>query len=310
MIASNSRHEPDYVERQDVHFVSRCIRYRVAPLAAHLDECERSHRRVASEGVESQRHAAIGAHVTRARDQAEDLIRSLRELGADVLPIPMIKIVAPDDKTTLVEVISSISEYDWLVFTSPNGVTTFFEYFFRQFHDMRDLGGARIAAVGPATAKKLKDLHLQVDLMPEEAIGSAVAEAFKEFESIENLKICLLRAEVANRDLPEVLEEQGAIVDDIALYQTLPETEDVDGVAASLREKGADWILFTSGSTVEHFHARFNLPELRSRFPGLRLATIGPETTKAMKALGVTPEVEARQHTADGLIDSVLKAQA
>ncbi len=119
-----------------------------------------------------------------------------------------------------------LNAYDWLVFTSPNGVTKFFEYFFKRFHDMRDLGGARIAAVGPATANKLKELHLQVDLMPDEALASEIAKAFAKFESIENLKICLLRAEVANRELPEALEALGAIVDDIACYQTVPETED------------------------------------------------------------------------------------
>ncbi len=122
-----------------------------------------------------------------------------------------------------------LNAYDWLVFTSPNGVTKFFELFFKRFHDMRDLGGARIAAVGPATANKLKELHLQVDLMPDEALGSEIAKAFAKFETIENLKICLLRAEVANRELPEALEALGAIVDDVACYQTLPETEDPTG---------------------------------------------------------------------------------
>src|SRR6185369_5037040 len=115
----------------------------------------------------------------------------------------------------LIDALLELNSYDWLVFTSPNGVAKFFEYFFRQFHDMRDLGGARIAAVGPATANKLKELHLQVDLVPAEAIGSEVAKAFAEFESIENLKICLLRAEVANPELPEALEALGGIVDDI-----------------------------------------------------------------------------------------------
>ena len=132
----------------------------------------------------------------------------------------------------------ALNAYDWLVFTSPNGVTKFFEYFFRRFHDMRDLGGARIAAVGPATANKLKELHLQVDLMPDEALAAKIAKAFAKFESIENLKICLLRAEVANRELPEALEALGAIVDDVACYQTVPETEDATGAAASLLRSG------------------------------------------------------------------------
>ena len=101
-------------------------------------------------------------------------------------------------------------------------MTTFFQYFFKKFHDMRDLGGARIAAVGPATANKLKELHLQVDLMPDEAVGMNIAEAFAEFESMENLKICIFRAEVANPELPAALEALGAIVDDIPLYRTVP----------------------------------------------------------------------------------------
>jgi uroporphyrinogen III methyltransferase/synthase len=94
-----------------------------------------------------------------------------------------------------------LNAYDWLIFTSANGVTKFFEYFFKQFHDMRDIGGVRIAAVGPATANKLKELHLQVDLMPDEALGAKIAKEFNKFETIENLKICLLRAQAANPDV-------------------------------------------------------------------------------------------------------------
>src|SRR5439155_16641290 len=155
--------------------------------------------------------------------------RQLREQGAEVLEIPTIKIEPPSVREDLVDALLELNAYDWLVFTSPNGVTTFFEYFFRRFHDMRDLGGARIAAVGPATANKLKELHLQVDLMPDEALAANIAEAFTAFESIENLKICLLRAEVANPELPAALEALGAIVDDVAYYKTVPETADPTG---------------------------------------------------------------------------------
>jgi uroporphyrinogen III methyltransferase/synthase len=171
---------------------------------------------------------------------------------------------------------------------------------------MRDLGGARIAAVGPATANKLKEYHLQVDLMPEEAIGIKIAAAFQKFESIENLKICLLRAEVANPDLPRALESLGAIVDDVACYRTEPNTEDPAGTAAKMLEQGADWITFTSGSTVENFHARFDLPKLVERYSQMRLASIGPETSKALAALGLKPAVEAKEHTIDGLVKAIV----
>src|SRR5262249_23473009 len=99
--------------------------------------------------------------VTRARDQAVQFSHRLSELGAEVLQVPTIKMEPPPRREGIVDALLELNSYDWLVFTSPNGVTTFFEYFFRQFHDMRDIGGCRIAAVGPTTAKKLKELHLQ-----------------------------------------------------------------------------------------------------------------------------------------------------
>jgi len=248
--------------------------------------------------------------VTRARGQAaSQLAGKFQELGAEVLEVPTIKIEPPTRREDVVDALLALNSYDWLVFTSANGVATFFEYFFRQFHDMRDIGGARIAAVGPATANKLKELHLQVDLMPDEAIGSEVAKAFAEFESIENLKICLLRAEVANPELPAALEAMGAIVDDIGCYKTVPETEDPSGTSAKLLEEGADWATFTSASTVEQFHMRFDLPQLLNKFPQLKLASIGPETSKAIAALGLKPAVEAKYHTIDGLVQSVLAAR-
>jgi uroporphyrinogen III methyltransferase/synthase len=246
--------------------------------------------------------------VTRRSEQAGSFARRLTELGADVLEVPTIKITSPKETDAIVDALLELNAYDWLVFTSVNGVTAFFDIFFRRFQDMRDIGGTRIAAVGPATAAKLRELHLQVDLTPDEATGKKIAAAFEKFQTIENLKMCLLRAEVANPDLPKALEELGAIVDDIAVYSTVAETEDPGEAGETLRESGADWITFTSGSTVEHFHARFDLPKLRKKFPGLKLASIGPETSKAIRALGLEPALEAKEHTTDGLIAALLKA--
>ncbi len=230
--------------------------------------------------------------VTRTREQTSQLAAQLAERGADVLEIPTIRIEPTDQKGTLVEVLSSIGEYDWLVFT-------------RAFQDVRDLGGVRLAAVGPATAAKLKELHFKVDVMPEKYVASAVAKAIHAHESVENLRVLLLRAEVANADLPKALEELGAIVDDVACYKTVPETDDLTGASAKLLEGGADWITFASSSAVENFNARFNLPDLLKKFPQARTASIGPETTKALAALGVKPTVEAKQHTIEGLVKAI-----
>ncbi|MGH7975190.1 MAG: uroporphyrinogen-III C-methyltransferase, partial [Limisphaerales bacterium] len=246
--------------------------------------------------------------ITRARGQMAKFSQKLSELGAEVLEIPAVKSVTPDNKHNFIDALLSLNSYDWLVFTSGNGVTTFFDFFFRRFQDLRDLGGAKIAAVGPVTAAKLRELHLQVDLMPEEFVGRKIAEAFAKHSGIENCKICLLRAENANRDLPDALEEMGAIVDDIGLYKTVAETEDFFGAAENFLERGADWVTFTSGSTVEFFHARFDLPKLLKKFPQMKIASIGPETSKAIRALKLEPAIEAKEHTTDGLLAALLKA--
>ncbi len=244
--------------------------------------------------------------VTRSREQASQLAQQLGELGAEILEIPTIKIAPPEARDSFVDALLELNSYSWLVFTSPNGVTAFFDLFFRQFKDLRDIGGVRIAAIGPATAAKLTELHLQVDVTPDEALASEIAGAIHKFEDVENLKICLLRAEVATPDLPKALEELGAIVDDIAVYKTVPETEDRTGAVAKLLEDGADWITFTSASTAEHFHARFDLPQLLRKFPQTQVASIGPETSKAIRALGVEPTVEAKKHTIEGLVETLL----
>jgi uroporphyrinogen III methyltransferase/synthase len=245
--------------------------------------------------------------VTRSRGQMAKFSHKLSRLGAEVLEIPAVKGVDPDNKQDFVDALLSLNAYDWLVFTSVNGVAVFFDLFFRQFHDLRDLGGAKIAAVGPATAAKLRELHLQVDVMPEEFVGRNIAEALAKHSSIENTKICLLRAQNANSDLPRALEELGAIVDDIGTYKTVAETEDFSGAAADFLEHGADWVTFTSGSTVEFFHARFDLPKLVKKFQQLKIASIGQETSKAVRALKLEPAVEAKEHTTDGMIAAMLR---
>ncbi len=244
--------------------------------------------------------------VTRTREQASRLSCRLRELGADVLEIPTIKIAAPKKKEILAEALAALGEYDWLVFTSPNGVTAFFDYFLRAFDDLRALGNLRIAAVGPATAEKIASLHLRVDAMPKKYLTSELIAAIEAVESIENLKILLARAEIANPELPRKLTDCRAIVDDVPVYQTLPEEEDRNGAAARLWKEGADWITFSSSSTVRHFHQRFPLARLKAKYLHLKLASIGPETSKALAELGEQPNVEASEHAIDGLVSAML----
>lgn len=246
--------------------------------------------------------------VTRSRDQAAPFAARLTELGADVLEIPTIRVGPPTERTAMVEALAGLGEYDWIIFTSPNGVDAFFNALFAAYTDIRSMGNLRIAAVGPATAARLHRLHLRVDAMPKEFLGKHVAKAIAETESLENLRVLIARAEVANPDLCRELEDQGAIVDDVAFYQTIAETADPGDAGSRLQEEGVDWITFTSGSTVEHFHARFDLRGLVARFPQLRLASIGPETTRVITGLGLKPAAEANPHTTDGLIQALIDA--
>jgi uroporphyrinogen III methyltransferase / synthase len=245
--------------------------------------------------------------VTRERDQARDFVRGLLEQGAEVLEIPAIRFGLPTEHRPVVDAIAGLNSYDWIVFTSANGVHWFFDAFFKAFQDLRDIGGVKIAAVGPATAARLRELHLQVDVVPKVHDARHLVNALNDFESVENLRFLLPRAEVATPELPRLLEALGGIVDDVAFYRTEPETE--AGVDASrlLTEAGADWVTFTSGSTVRNFHSRVDLHGLRDKFPRLKLASIGPETSEVLRELGSPPAVEADPQTTEGLIEAILR---
>ena len=245
--------------------------------------------------------------VTRNLREAGKLSEQLRELGAEVLEIPTIKILPPTRNEPLIEAITGIGSYDWIIFTSANGVEHFFDYFFKAFRDVRDLGSVRFAAVGPATAKKLREFHLNIDLMPKTYTAAATAKAMLAAQNVENISVLLARAESANPELPRLLEDKGAIVDDIAFYKTEPETADRNGAADDFEENSADWITFASSSAVRNFDARFGLAKRCADNPKLKLASIGPETTKALKELGLKPTAKAKEHTIDGLAAALLK---
>lgn len=240
--------------------------------------------------------------VTRTRQQAGDLVSRLRALGADAYEMPTIRLEPAPDKREFYETVAYSHAYDWIVFTSPNGVDAFFKAFFEIYHDARDLGAARIAAIGPATAARVRSFHLQVDVQPEKYVAEEVIKALQKETSVENLKILLPRAEGAREILAAGLAKLGAIVDDIPAYRTVPETEDICGGMKRYREEGADLVTFTSSSTAENFHA-LDFPA----HAGVCFASIGPVTSRTMKALGMPVDVEAKLHDIPGLVDAILK---
>lgn len=146
--------------------------------------------------------------VTRAPSKEDSLTQRLTEFGADILPIPVLRSDVTTRSRELVECILGIGEYDWVVFTSVRGVDAFFEAFFKAYKDIRSIGNVRIAAVGPATAERIKRLHLTVDAMPEAYRADQIKDAIHAHESVENIRILLARAEVANPELPKLLEKR------------------------------------------------------------------------------------------------------
>ncbi len=238
--------------------------------------------------------------VTRTRKQASVLSSKLRVLGAHVIELPTIRIEPPADLREFAELVQDAHIYDWIVFTSANGVEAFFNIFFKLYDDAREIGGARIAAIGPATAQRVKEFHLHVDLQPEEFVAEDIVREFKKQGSIENLKVLLVRGEKARDVLPKELSGLGAIVDQTCAYRTVPETRDASGARQRLANDGADLITFTSSSTVENFLA------LGLSWPkGMQVASIGPITSQTARDNGLKVDVEAKRHDIDGLVEAI-----
>jgi uroporphyrinogen III methyltransferase / synthase len=238
--------------------------------------------------------------VTRTRKQAGALTSQLRALGADVFELPTIRIEPPTDLREFAELVQDAHGYDWIVFTSPNGVDAFFEIFYKLYDDAREIGASKIAAIGPATAQRVRDFHLHVDLQPEEFVAESIIREFQKQGGVENLRILLARAEKARDVLPRELSKLGAIVDEAFAYRTVPETRDVTGARRRLLEEGADLITFTSSSTVENFLA-LGLPWPK----GMKIASIGPITSKTARDRGLKIDIEARRHDIEGLVEAI-----
>jgi uroporphyrinogen III methyltransferase/synthase len=238
--------------------------------------------------------------VTRTRKQASELSNRLRALGAEIVELPTIRIEPPTDLREFAELVQDAHSYDWVVFTSPNGVEAFFEMFFKLYDDAREIGGVRIAAIGPATTQRVKDYHLHVDLQPEEFVAEAIVREFAKQGGVENLRILIARAEKARDVLPKELSGLGAIVDEGFAYRTVPETRDATGARRRLLEEGADLITFTSSSAVENFVA-LGLPWPK----GMQVASIGPVTSKTAREQGLKIDIQARQYDIEGLVEAI-----
>jgi len=241
--------------------------------------------------------------VTRTRPQASALTERLLLLGADVLEIPTIRIVPVALGETERNKLAALSEhFNWLIFTSPNAVDLFFIELFKANSDLRHLGPVKIAAVGPATARKLTDLHLRVDLQPEIFTAEKLGESFSA-EKVRSARFCLPQGRLADPLLVNHLRERGGTVEEWTLYETQPEGEDPSGARARYLREGAHWITFTSSSTVENWHALQLQPASGAPRPGA--VSLGPVTSATLRKLGYEIAAQAPASTLDSLVGTI-----
>ncbi len=244
--------------------------------------------------------------VTRTRAQASELVACLSALGAECLECPTIRVVPPEDWAPLDAAIDRLKTYDWLVLTSVNGVSFFFDRLFERGKDVRALGHVRTVTIGPATAKRLRDFGVHSDIMPKTYRAESVIEAFKS-EEMQGKRVLLPRAKEARPILPVEVRKMGATVDEVPAYQTEPVRDNVDSLIHLLDGHSIDMVTFTSSSTVRNFRALFPDERFEGLMQGVVVATIGPITTDTARELGFHVDVEAEEYTIPGLCKAIVQ---
>jgi uroporphyrinogen III methyltransferase/synthase len=247
--------------------------------------------------------------ITRALAQADDFAAELQGYGANVVLCPTIEIGEPSSYERLDEAIDHLYGYDWLVFTSVNGVDYFFQRLKARERNISDIDELKVCAIGEATAERLHDLHVHVDVIPEEFKAEGVFEALKGFvggaDGLKNLNVLIPRASVARDYLPRALEESGARVDVVPAYRTsLPANLDRGRVAAML-SGGTDCIAFTSSSTVRNLAQLFDTQDLRQALAGIVIACIGDVTAKTAAEYGLKVNIQPDEFTIPALARSI-----
>jgi len=242
--------------------------------------------------------------VTRARVQAGELSRELEALGAEVLEFPTIEIKPLSDFGPLDAAVRDLDHFDWLVFTSVNGADAFVDRLRYHGLDLRAVPrGARIAAIGPATAERVRSAGLEVDIVPDEYKAESLVEALSG-EDLVSRRFLIPRAKVAREVLPEKLREAGAEVVVPPAYESAPSAEGREGLEARLQRGEVDCITFTASSTVENFVGAFG-EGAAGLLSGTRVACIGPITAQTARRHGIPVDAEAEEYTIPGLVEAV-----
>ena len=248
----------------------------------------------------------IRVMVTRPADQAQGIYETLRKLGAEVLPYPTISTTGFVDEKAWRGFGEISGQSRWLVFTSENGVRYFFSQFRDRFSDIRRIGNYKIAAIGGGTASYLKKSSLVPDFIPSEATTKALASEMKNLPGISDSVCVRVRGNLGDDKVERALMESGAVVIPMVVYHT-SHRKWPDGLKEKLFEYPPHVIIFTSGSTVDGLFANLDETEIKKLTQQAIVASIGPTTTGILKEKGLQVKIEAKVHTVEGLIDSIVE---
>ncbi len=241
--------------------------------------------------------------VTRPREQADGLLGPLTDLGAEVIVQPVIAIADPPDWNPVDAALARLEQYDWLVFSSANGVRALFDRLFAQGGDLRRLGAVKIAAIGPGTAEALERYHLHPDVLPEQFHAESLADALR--SAAPGRRFLLPRASRGRQVLPEQLCAAGGQVEQIVVYSSSDIASADPDVVELLAAGRIDWVTVTSSSIARALAAMFGPALAKSR-----LASISPVTSDVLRQLGYPPAAEATCYTMQGMVEAIIAREA
>lgn len=242
--------------------------------------------------------------ITRARDQAGQFSTLLKKLGAEVIEFPTIEVVPPLHWEGLDRAIVQLESYDWVIFTSANGVKFFWERLEEKGKEDHFPSRLKICAIGPATAKQLDEKRIRIDYMPKEYVAEAILEGFEKME-IRGKHILLARARVARDVLPKGLRNAGAQVDVVETYRTIKPRGGAKRLRQLLSAREIDTVTFTSSSTVNHFMELLKKEDWKILLKGVAVACIGPVTASTAKAWGMSVDIQPEAYTIPSLTTAI-----
>jgi len=243
--------------------------------------------------------------VTRARAQASELSRLLSLLGGEPIEFPVISVAWPEDLGPLDDAIRAAATFDWILFTSVNGVEMFWERMAHHKMESSALAGVRVAAVGPKTAQAVAERGLTVSVTAKEFVGEGLIAAL-DGQVPPGSRVLLPRADIARKNVPEALREAGCLVTEVDAYRTVLAAEDAGRLVQDLQEGLLDVITFTSASTVHNFYQALRGHDVNALLQGVTVAAIGPVTAQAAAAHDLAVDVMPATYTIEGLVDAIV----